>query len=122
MNGNGFFKVPYQGHQRPDMRMLCRAEGGLVAYGRWHVLLGILYQSGGRLELNDLTAGYLVDELEFDGLDGLSGFLKTLSEVGCIVPEFLERNVITSRGVCDQLEYLKRAKEAGAKGGRPKKA
>ena len=103
------------------MRMLCRSQGGLVAYGRWHVLLGILYQEGGRMELSELVIGYLSDELEFADSKELMEFLAALSDVGCIEREFLERGVVASRGVCNQLDFIERSREAGSKGGRPRK-
>lgn len=112
--GRKFFPVPYEGYNARDVRMLRRIQGGVIAYGRWHVLLGMLYQSGGRFELDEMTVADLRDELEMTE-EEVMRFLEDCAKVGMLSAEFLGRGVVASEGVCDQLHYIAQQREYGKK-------
>lgn len=119
--GKHYFPVPYEGYNARDIRLLRRLQGGVIAYGRYHVLLGILYQAGGRFDLDELAITDLEEELELTAC-GVTRFLEDCSKCGLISSEFLARGVVASEGVCKQLDYIRQQSERGKKGGRPKKA
>ena len=110
--GRNYFPVPFDGYSARDVRMLKRLQGGVVAYGRWVTLLGMLYQAGGIIELNDITTVDLEAELELDD-DGLMSFLEDCAKVGMISDEHLKRGKVTSSGVCDRLAYIEQQREYG---------
>ena len=118
MDANRFFSIPYDATHDFKIRSLMKAEGGIVAYGRWVALLGMLYDEHGVIDLNDaLSESIVYDELEIDE----PGFFETLARVGLIDSElFHTMNHVVSSGVCEQLEYQRKKSEAGKQGGRPK--
>ena len=72
MNANRYFSVPYDGRNDVTIRLLRKRAGGIVAYGRWVALLGILYDSDGiiRLEVPGMSE-LLQEELDFSSQDEL---------------------------------------------------
>lgn len=114
MKANKFYSVPYDGHHYTDVRMLARLLGmdRFEAYGRWHALLGVLYQAEGRIELNDHWLGMLGEELAYTP-EELGAFLEACAEVDMVDKESLEqRNVLISAGVVEALmERAERSKK-----------
>jgi len=115
MDARRFYSVPFDAYNDIGMKRLRRKHGGVAAFGRWHVLLGILYDAGGRIEVDDDVMNVLEEELEFDRAD-LNAFLDDLAKLGWISEEMLGIGVVSSKGVCDQLEYQKSASYYGKKG------
>ena len=123
MNANRFFSVPYDNRNDVTIRLLRHSANGLLGYGRWVALLGMLYDSHGclRLEVPGMV-GLLMNELEFTAQDDLLEYLETLADLNIIDATSLHaRKNVVSKGVCEQLEYRNAKTEAGKKGGRPKK-
>ena len=116
MDANRFYSVPWDGYNDIGMKKLRRKHGGVAAYGRWHVLLGILYDAGGRVELDEDTMVLLQDELEIENQAELNAFIDDLAGLDWISRELLDMGVMVSKGVCDQLEYRKSASYYGKKG------
>jgi len=115
MDANRFFSVPFD--NRNDMKILRmrRRLGGIVAYGRWVALLGMLYDEGGVLDMTDQDVRDVVaDELELDDVDE---FFSGLVKVGLIEKEFYETmGHVINDGVCREIEYRRKKSEAGKKG------
>ena len=116
MDANRFYSVPWDGYNDMGMKLLRRKYGGVAAYGRWHALLGILYDAGGRIELTEDVSMLLEDELEFDSQKDLNEFLGDLAKLDWINADMLGMGVLGSSSVIDQLEYRRRKAEAGAAG------
>ena len=112
--GKNYFPVPFDGYSARDVRILKRLQGGVVAYGRWITLLGMMYQAGGIIELNDLETADLMSELELDA-DGLMAFLTDCAKVGMLSGEHLHRGMVACQGVCDRLAYIEQQREHGRK-------
>ena len=115
MDARRFYSVPWDGYDDIGMKRLRRKHGGVAAYGRWHVMLGILYDAGGRIALDEDVMQLLEEELEF-GRDELTSFLDDLAKLGWISQELLDIGVVSSKGVCDQLEFLSSSSYYGKKG------
>lgn len=116
MKAGRFFSVHYDMRHNPKIELLRDMQGGIVAYGRWMVLLAILYDSGGVYVMDTpIKKRLLLKELEFDS-DGLEEFLKACAECELIDAGLLEVGHVASSGVCEQLEYYKTKSEAGKKG------
>lgn len=115
MDANRFYSVPWDGYNDVGMKLLRRKHGGVAAYGRWHVLLGILYDRDGRLELDEDVMTLLEDDLEM-GRDELNAFIDDLAKLDWVSKDLLEMGVLASPGVADQLEYRKKKQSAGVKG------
>ena len=72
LKGNRFYSVPYDARNDPAMKILRLKQGGIVAYGRWQALLGILYDMDGAVDLKDEAAHRMIEaelELKPDRLD-----------------------------------------------------
>ena len=116
MKADRFFSVHYDTRHNPKIDMLRDMGGGIVAFGRWIVLLSLLYDSDGLIDVtNTPKRKYLAKELELSD-DGLSEFLNQCAECDLIQPELLEMGHVVSKGVCDELDYRKQKSEAGKKG------
>ena len=121
MNANRFYSVPLDGHQRIDVQRLMDMLDGFAAYGRWHALLEVIFQAGGRIELDGVWRGILERELRLDA-DGLREFLAACAECGMLAGDLLELGVVTSNGIAEQLEFKKSKREAQAKSVESRKA
>lgn len=128
MDAQRFFSVAYDSRNHPKVDMLRCMEGGIVAYGRFIALLGILYDLGNEIDLtggadglDDAKAMYLVRQLEFADADGLEHFLDSMSKVGLIDADAWDGYVVTSHGVAEELAYKAKKSAAGKLGGRPRK-
>lgn len=120
MKAGKFFPVPYMGHTDPVIQGLMHLEGGVAAYGRWHILLGLMYDMDGVIKLTDTNLAVLQANMDLDG-EGLESFLSTCAELGLIDQNFLNKREVISEGVIDQLEFKARKAAAGRMGGRPKR-
>lgn len=129
MDAQRFFNVSYDSRNHPKVRMLRMMGGGIVEYGRYVALLGILYDMGNRVYVGDgsdplgnATAALLADELDVGTLDELRAWLGMAAECGLISGEALaELGIVASNSVGDQLVYREKKAEAGRTGGRPRK-
>lgn len=123
MNANRFFSVPYDNRNDITIKLLRHNANGLLGYGRWVALLGMLYDAHGcmRLEVPGM-AELVVSELDFCNSAEMREYMETLSELGLIdSTAWSARNAIVNKGVCNELEYRRGRSENGKKGGRPKK-
>ena len=114
MDANRFFSIPYDATHDFKIRRLMKAEGGIIAYGRWVALLGMLYDEHGMIDLNDpLACSVVFDELELEDFS----FFDSLAQIGLIDQSLYESaNHVINAGVCEQLDYYKAKSEAGKKG------
>lgn len=121
MNSNRFYSVPYDGHRRTDILLLSEYCGGSVVatYGRWHVLLGWLYDCGGVVDIgNEVIHNRLLKELELSTED-FAIFCEKLADLGMVDAGLLHRkNHLVSRGVCDQIAFRKNQVEKGKRNGK----
>ena len=115
MNANRYFSVPYDGRNDVTIRLLRKREGGLVAYGRWIALLGMLYDSDGILQLEKPNVAELTaEELDFNSEDELRGYLETLAELELIdATAYTDRNHVINPGVVKEIDYYRAKSEAG---------
>ena len=115
MNANRYFSVPYDGRNDVTIRLLRKREGGLVAYGRWIALLGMLYDSDGILQLEKPNVAELIaEELDFNSEDELRGYLETLAELELIdATAYTDRNHVIIPGVVKEIDYYRAKSEAG---------
>ena len=113
MKADNFFPVSYSMPHHPKVENLRDICGGVLAVGQWVILLCLLYDYEGEIELTTLNRRMLARELETDDLDG---YLNALADCKLIDKGFLDAGFVTSRGVCDQLEYKRQKSEAGKKG------
>ena len=120
MNRVETFPVPVRGHADPVIQALMLQCGGVAAYGRWHILLGMLYDSDGVIRLSPVSRAVMMANLQFDDLKDLEEFIETLSDLNLIDPGMLERDEIINAGVCKQLDYIAKKQAAGKQGGRPR--
>ena len=106
MKGNRFYSIPYDARNDPNMKWLRRKFGGIIAYGRWQALLGILYDQDGTVDLNDETMrGIVSEELELKG-KGLDEWIKGLVAVGWLDKVAWESfGKLHSESVCEQLAF-----------------
>lgn len=115
MDANRFYSVPWDGYNDVGMKLLRKKHGGVAAYGRWHAMLGILYDRGGRIELDEDFMLLLEEELEMDRA-ALNSFIDDLAKLGWVNADFLDMGVLASAGVIEQLEYRKKKQRAGSIG------
>lgn len=136
MDARRFYSVAYDARNHPKVQMLRRWGDGLVEYARWQVLLAVMYDQGSSLQVGrdwydpetgeltgdpTLMAEYLADQMELD-LPGLLRWLDAAADVGLIVlSSWKTRGTVTVKGVADEINYKNERREAGKKGGRPKK-
>lgn len=116
MKAGKFYPVPYMGHLEPDVQELMEVQGGLIAYARWHILLGFMYEYDGAITLTDTRRNILARNLQLD-VEGLDSFLRSCAEIGLIDAGFLDKGKITSNGVQGQMEFKKMKADAGRKSG-----
>lgn len=115
--GAKHFPVDFDAFHARDVRILRRLQGGVIAYGRWMVLLGILYQADGLFSLDEMAMMDLMEELEMEAGE-VELFLSDCAKLGMISQEHLSRGIVASDGVCRQLAYIEQQREHGRKGGR----
>ena len=115
MDANRFFSVPYDNRNDVKILKLRRRMGGMAAYGRWVALLGMLYDEGGILDMNDEDMRWIVaKDLDLEDVDE---FFHGLAGLGLIDGDmYHEMNHVVNRGVCDEIAYRKKKSEAGRKG------
>ena len=117
MKADRFFSVHYDSRHNPKIELLRDMGGGLVEYARWIVLLALLYDSDGLIDLGSKgKKRYLMRELEISSDEELKEFLSNCAECRLISAELLELGHVVSRGVSDEIEYRKKKSEAGRKG------
>lgn len=123
MKADRFYSVPYDARNNTKMLMLRNLQGGIVAFGRWQALLGMLYDQDGRIDTKNTGARMMLQkELELSG-DELETFISDCIECDLLSGEAWQQwQVVMSTKVLDQIEYHKTRSEAGKMGGRPKKA
>lgn len=122
MKGNRFYSIPYDARNDPKMRLLRMKCGGIVAFGRWQALLGILYDEDATIDLSDETMHRVIEaELELNG-SKLDDFIQELVAVGWLDGIAWESmGKVHSKSVYEQLNYKEKQSESGAKGGRGRK-
>lgn len=122
MKGKRFYSVPYDARHTHEMKKLRRKCGGIVAFGQWQALLGILYEQDGVLDLSDEVERKVTEaELELKG-EKLDEFIEALTEAGWVdLTLWKTSQHVVSKGVADQLSYKKEQSSAGRKGGRSRK-
>ena len=115
MKGKRFYSVPYDARNDPVMMRVRLSCGGIVAFGRWQALLGILYDMDGIIDLSDEIMHKVIEaELELKG-EKLDEFIDVLVAVGWIDTAMWEmQRKVVSRSVVEQLDFNA--------GGRPRKA
>ena len=120
MNANRFYSIPFDARNDPAIKKLRRKHGGLVAFGRYQALLGILYDQDNAIHLSDEDDLILVlEELEMDEKE-LTAFLNSCAKFDLIdCDKFCQDYpVIASVGVQKELDYRKKKEVAGTKGGK----
>lgn len=124
MKADRFYSVPYDARANTKMLMLRNVQGGIVAFGRWQALLGMLFDADGRIDTKQTGARLmLMHELEFDTAEELDTFISDCIDCQLLSAEAWEQwRTVVSPGVLEQLEYRRTRAEAGKMGGRPKKA
>ena len=121
MDANRFFSVPYDNRNDTTIRRMKKRMGGIVAYGRWISLLGIMYDENGLLDMNDTAMREIVaEELELEDVDQ---YFHDLINLGLIEAEpYHDHNYVMNDGVCDELDYRRTKAEAGRKSGQARRA
>lgn len=122
MRASRFYSVAFDARNNVKVRMLRSLQGGIVAYGRYQALLGMLYDQDGRIDLKQPGArNVLQEELELDS-DGLDSFIADCIQCDLLSGEAWEQwHVVMSAKVLEQIEYHNTRSEAGKMGGRPRK-
>lgn len=119
MKNSKFFTVPYDVAHTSEMRYVRKRCGGLIAFGRWMALLGIMYEQDGKVDLNDpVMREVVMDELEIHQAQELDDLLEALGNVDFVSAQMLEdHGLLTSNGVLQQVAYKLERSAAGKKGG-----
>lgn len=122
MKADRFYSVPYDARNNTKVLMLRNIQGGIVAFGRWQALLGMLYDQDGRIDTKNAGARLMLQhELELTA-EELDTFIADCIDCQLLSAEAWEQwQVVMSPKVLDQIEYHKTRSEAGKMGGRPKK-
>lgn len=122
MKGKRFYSIPYDARNDPKMKVVRRKCGGIIAFGRWQALLGILYDEDAVIDLSDEAMHKVVeDELELKD-ERLDEFIDVLAAVGWVDLAMWEtRRKVISKSVYEQLDFKGKQSENGAKGGRGNK-
>lgn len=121
MDANRFFSIPYDNRNDITIKCMKKSMGGIVAYGRWVSLLGMLYDSDGVLDLSNVCIREIVaEELELEDLDAYFLDLCRLNLIDATM--YNKKNHVIVQGVCEQLEYRRKKSEAGKTGGRTPKS
>lgn len=122
MQDKRYYSVSYDERNYPEIRLLRNMAGGLIAYARWEVLKQLLYSFDGCIALDDENVVPLVmSELEFKTKEELNKYLDACKACKLIDWGALERGSIVSYEVAEQIAYINECREAGKKGGRPRK-
>lgn len=119
MKSSKFFTVPYDVAHTSEMRYVRKRCGGLIAFGRWMALLGIMYEQDGKVDPNDpVMREVVMEELEIAEDEELDALLDALGSVDFVSAQLLaEHGVLTSNGVLQQVAYKRERSAAGKKGG-----
>lgn len=121
MDANRFYSIPYDARNDTAMIKLRRKHGGMAAFGRWQALLGVLFDEGGIVDLNDDDNRAMVEsEIELKG-ERLDGFVESCVKYGLLDETYWAIGKIGSHGVCEELEYRHKQSEKGKKGAEAKK-
>ena len=116
MKADRFFSVHYDARHNPKVEMLRDMGDGLVEFGRWVVLLSVLYDADGLYDMNQKgRRRYLMRELEIETEDELDAFLGMCAECDLVSGELLEMGHVVSRGVSDQIEFHRQRSEVAKK-------
>lgn len=126
MDANRFYSIPFDARNDTSMLKLRRKQGGIVAFGRWQALLGMLFDEDGIIDINDPDDRKVIEgEIELRGAK-FDGFIEACVGYGLLSAEWWALGKIASTGVCDELEFKRQQKnqksEAGKKGAAAKKA
>lgn len=125
MKGNRFYSIPYDARNDTKMQKLGKMQRGgkVLAFGRWQVLLAILYDENGVVDLSDCTMRAIVrEEMDFKTNDQMDSFFDDCSMVGLIdLVMWVEQRHVINKGVVEQLDYQQKKKSSGSQGGRGKK-
>lgn len=114
MQDKRYYSVSYDERNYPEIRLLRKMAGGLIAYARWEVLKQLLYSFDGCIALDDANVVPLVmDELEFKTQEELTKYLDACKACKLIDWDALSRGSIVSYEVADQIEFLQNKSEAG---------
>ena len=132
-----YFNIPYNGQHDITIKTLGKYIGDVPrAYGMWHILLGMLYDSDGVLSVkNSIERDLISEELslisteiseifepfsqEFDGT--LDAFLHALAYLNLINLSSLHRGKIINKGVVEELEYRQDKRTKGKSAAEKKK-
>lgn len=114
MQDKRYYSVSYDERNYPEIKMLRRKHGGIIAYGRWETLKQLLYGTQGALNLNNgFHVDLMLEELEFDNGEELESFLSTCAGCGLIDLSAYERDMIISPEVAENLAFIKAKSDAG---------
>lgn len=118
MDGYASFPHAIGMRHHHKMAMLQAAMGERVAtYGMVCILLEVLYECGGSIDLPGGGREYLASELDCDK-SGLDAFLGLCAKIGWIDAGPLKDGVVTSHNVMEQIAYKDAKSAAGKANGR----
>ncbi len=124
MRAGKFFDVPWYGFDEVGFRRLrlmreARGFDPMAEYGRWHVMLGLLYADEGVIDYGDaVTKAAMAESLLLDAVQ-LDEYVEDLCAVGFVDEAFLDEfGKLTSHGVCDQIAHKRSWSEKSAAGGK----
>lgn len=120
MKSNRFFTIAFDARNSSKMRYVERKVGdGLLTFGRWIALLGMLHEQDGAIDLSAPVMREVVrDELEFANDEELDAFVEAIADVRWVDPGMWhDKRHLISENVIGQIEYRKKRAEAGRKGG-----
>lgn len=123
MEATRFYPVAYDARNNPKVLMLRALQGGIVAYGRFHVLLALLYDQHGRIDMKKAGMSEVLQrEMELSA-EELEAFVCDCIDCGLLSAEAWEQwHVIMSESVLSQLEYSATKAKAGKMGAEARKA
>lgn len=123
MEATRFYPVAYDARNNPKVLMLRALQGGIVAYGRFHVLLALLYDQHGRIDMKKAgMPNVLQREMELDE-EGLNSFISDCIDCELLSGEAWDKwHVIMSDAVLSQLDYTATKAKAGKAGAEARKA
>lgn len=122
MDAKRFYSVPYDGYADYGVSVLAERYGLDAAYGKWHILLGLLYDADGIIDIgNAMVRRMVANRLCLEDGEALEAFLELAAFVGYIDQRKLDEGVIMNEGVCAELEFRRQQRDNAQKGGRPAK-
>lgn len=126
MDANRFYSIPYDARNDTAMLKLRNKQGGIIAFGRWQALLGMLFDEGGIIDINDPEDKKVIEkEIELKGIK-FDTFIETCIGYGLLSYEMWTFGKIASDGVIREIEFKAKLKlqksEAGKKGQEAKRA